>query len=137
MPAPKGNQYAKGCKTNGAPCTFKEEYVEAVDKYIQLTDKDKIHPTMAGFSAFINTPKRTVVQWLEDNRSKDFSLAIGKLKNKSEQYLIEKGLSGKYNSAMARFLLNANYGHVEKRSIDADIKGDHKVEVYWSGQDES
>jgi hypothetical protein len=44
-PAPKGNQYAKGCETNGKPLAFKtpEEWRKAIDRYFDWCDANAIN----------------------------------------------------------------------------------------------
>lgn len=68
MAAPKGNKYAKGCKTNGRPSLYKPEYAELAHNYCLLGATNPRLAELFGVSV------TTIEAWLRTH--KDFSSAV-------------------------------------------------------------
>lgn len=134
MPAPKGNQYAKG-HSHGRPSDYTSKFIEEVDKYIQscndedyrliktdgeksTTWENKVRvklPTIEGFAKHIGVATSSLYLWAKDHP--DFSEALDKIKREQKQRLIENGLAGKYNPVIAKLVLSANHGMAEKNEV--------------------
>jgi hypothetical protein len=117
---------------------YKEEYVNKVDEYIELcVDEDlnmnkqankekgyqifntkiKVNlPTIEGFARFIGVNKTSLYEW--EKIHPRFSNALGLIRTEQRQRLIDNGLSGDYNPTIAKLILSANHGMVEKQGID-------------------
>lgn len=112
----------------GRPKEYKEEYVDKVDEYLEVCqdEEDEFHrtrgeksdsydriikaklPTIEGFARFIDVAVSTLYLWKEEYS--DFSEALEKIMVEQRERLINKGVSGEYNSTIAKLILSANHG---------------------------
>lgn len=114
----------------GRPREYKTEYISLVDDYLSdcedTFDKDKNEymvklPTVEGFALFVGHNKTTIYEWCKEYP--EFSNAIDKIKENQLNKLINKGLSGKYNSTIAKLLLSGNHNIREKSETDLTTNG--------------
>ena len=109
------------------------EYLESCkDETINVGTNEKPYfktivnlPSVEGLADYIGVNKTTLYEW--QSNYPEFSNALSKIKAKQGKELINKGLSGDYNSKIASMLLSANHDIVEKTSQDLTSKGD-KIE---------
>lgn len=124
----------------GRPSEYKEEYIDKADEYLAICqDEDKkvikqssekyemydnklkVHlPTIEGFALFLNVNKTSLYEW--EKIHPDFSNALSKIRTEQQKRLIDNGLSGDYNSTIAKLILSANHGMREKSDITTDDK---------------
>jgi hypothetical protein len=134
LPAPKGNKYAKGCKTSGRPALYKtvEDLELRIDEYFNdCPDKRTVYtktgtavqipcPTITGLSLFLGFCSRSSMYEYE-NEHKEFSDTIKKARSKMEviyEQLLQDGNSG------AIFALK-NFGWKDKQEIE------HSGQIIW------
>lgn len=87
-------------------------------------------PTIVGFAAYLGVSEKTLYNWAGDND--DFRIALDKIKNEQKQRLINSGLSGNYNSTIAKLILSSNHGmkeRVDKTSDDKPINNFNDEQV--------
>ena len=72
-------------------------------------------PTIEGFSSFLNINNSTLYEW--DKKYPDFSKALEKIIKEQQKRLLDKGLSGEYNSTIAKLILSSNHGMAERKDI--------------------
>ncbi len=98
----------------GRPTSYTEEillktitYVEScndIDEDKESSIKAKVNlPSIEGLAYEIKINRDTIYEWCKVN--KDFSDIIDDLKAKQARILLNKGLSGEYNSTIAKVLL--------------------------------
>lgn len=116
----------------GRPTEYKEEYISKVDEYLELhqdTDlltKVKVRlPTIEGFARFIDVNKTSLYEW--EKIHDEFSNALDKIRIEQQERLINSGLSGDYNSTIAKLILSSNHGMREKTDTDVTSKGEKVV----------
>ena len=135
---PKGN--TEGCCKCGRPTDYKEEYILKVDEYLEQCQDEEVQvvkqssekyemfdnklkvklPTIEGFSLFIGVPKRTIYEWKEVYP--EFSHSLDKIVTEQQNRLINSGLSGDYNSTIAKLILSSNHGMRERSDMTSDNK---------------
>lgn len=113
----------------GRPSEYKETHADLVDDYLEerkdyydtetKTYKVKI-PTIEGFAQFIGVNKTTLYEWEKEHPQ--FSNALEKIRTEQQQRLLDNGLSGTYNSTIAKLVLSANHGMREKTDMTTDDK---------------
>lgn len=116
----------------GRPTTYKEEYVDLVHEYIAtcvdeqytlikssgttsetVENKIKVNlPTIEGFGIWSGFATSTMEGWAKQNEK--FSGALEELKKEQKRRLLNSGLSGDYNSTIAKLILSSNHGMAEK-----------------------
>lgn len=72
-------------------------------------------PTRHGFARFIGKTKSTLDYWAADHP--EFSSALEKIDDLQYERLVMNGLSGLYNSTIAKLLLSGNHGVVERKDV--------------------
>lgn len=124
----------------GRPEEYKEEYISKVDEYIKenqdeyeeyhKTRGDKSDtferiikvklPSVEGFAYYLDVSKKSLYNWSKEYP--EFLHALGKIEKEQQKRLINGGLSGEYNSTIAKLILSANHGMREKTDITSDNK---------------
>jgi hypothetical protein len=111
----------------GRPSEYKPEYCDKVDEYLAerqdvevkretekgFTYKVKVQlPTIEGFAIYIGVPKRTLYDWKD--KYEELSHSLEKIVEEQRKRLLDNGLSGDYNSTIAKLILSSNHGMSEK-----------------------
>lgn len=73
-------------------------------------------PTIEGFARFIGVNKTSLYEW--EKKFPDFSNALDKIRIEQKERLLNYGLSGDYNSTIAKLVLSANHGMNEKTELE-------------------
>ena len=122
------------------PTKYKEEFCDMVDDFLkenrdeqyQLTksssskgeswdNKIKVKlPTQYAFAKYIGVAEDTVIEW--SKKYPRFSESLGKILAEQKQRLLDMGLSGDYNSTIAKLILSANHGLAERKDITSGDK---------------
>lgn len=124
-------------KKRGRPGKYDPAFIAKADEYLELHQDGfdvelynqtkgqlglKVQlPTIEGFAAFIGVHKDTLYEWASIHDI--FSDALTKIKAEQHKRLIDKGLSGTYNSTIAKLVLSSNHGYAEKSEsqVTADV----------------
>jgi hypothetical protein len=111
----------------GRPTKYKEEFIDKADEYL-MENQDSIEvdsdikvqlPTIEGFAGYIDINKDTLYEW--GVKYPKFSDALDKIRREQLKRLVNEGLSGRYNSTIAKLMLANNHGMSDKQ--DTDVKG--------------
>lgn len=125
---------------------YKKEYIEKVDEYLEENKDTNVRisrrgirktgeykdspyviydtkfkvklPTIYGFALYVGVSEKTVGNWGKVH--KKFRRALDKIKNEQKQRLVNMGLSGDYNSTIAKFILSSNHGMKERKDLTSD-----------------
>ena len=77
-------------------------------------------PTIVGFAIYIDVRENTLYDWAD--KHPQFSKSLEKIKELQHQRLLEKGVSGEYNSTIAKLILSSNHGYAEKKDVTSGGK---------------
>lgn len=121
----------------GQPTKYRKEFVKKVDEYIRENQDEEIQilkqaneekgyemyenrlrvrlPTIESFSLYIDVDKKTLYNWARDHV--EFFHALEKITKEQQKRLLENGLSGRYNSTIAKLVLSANHGMRDKVDV--------------------
>lgn len=132
MPAPKGNNYAKG-NNGGRPRKFSnvEDMQKAIDDYFQKCDEKVVKKyskaaddyidvpsptpyTIEGLAVALGVDRRTLLNYENEKGYEEFFLTIKEAKDKVLQNLSERALLGDSVPSTSIFLLKNNYGYKDK-----------------------
>ena len=109
-------------KKRGRPTNYDPDFCNKVDEYLELCKDSKSElgikvqlPTFEGFMQFIDVPSRTFYDW--KSQHEDFSQSLDKILFEQKQRLLNMGLSGDYNSTIAKLILSANHNMKEKNVV--------------------
>lgn len=115
-------------KGEGRPSEYKPEYEQRVDDYLdenqdEILENGKIDvrlPTIEGFARSLGVNKTSLYEW--EKKHPKFSNALDKIRVEQQERLLNRGLSGDYNSTIAKLVLSANHGMREKSDMTTDDK---------------
>lgn len=134
-------------KGEGRPTKYKPEFIQKADEYIKKCQDEETDwlksytegkvsgetyehrvkvnlPTHEGFATSLQVDITSLYEWARKN--KQFSLALSRISTAQKERLLSKGLSGDYNSTIAKLILSANHGMKEKTDVtsnDKEIEG--------------
>lgn len=99
-----------------------QEYLAAThDFYDDKRGADVVNlPTIEGLAIHLNVARSTLYLWKEEHG--EFSDILDRLQEFQAQRLINKGLSGNYNSTIAKLLLT-KHGYSDKMETDLTSGG--------------
>lgn len=114
------------------PVEYSQEYVENTKNYLEScidTPADRESdikasvkiPTIEGLAVYLGINKDTVYDW--EKKYDEFSVVISKLRGQQADRLINNGLSGSYNSTIAKVLLT-KHGYregIDQTTNDKDL----------------
>lgn len=87
---PKTKLNTKGKHPGGRPSEYNDEVVSKTNEYIDSCE-DKVNlPTIEGLALYLGVRRETLYDW--ENKYKEFSNIIDKLRQKQADTLISKGL---------------------------------------------
>ncbi len=133
----------------GRPSTYKEEYIKRVSDYLEQSVDiwDEFHktrglhsdgyervvqvklPSREGFSSFVGVSHDALSDW--EKNYPEFGVALRKIDKEQKERLINEGLGDNYNSTIAKLLLSANHGVVEKQNVGITGNGPNgAIEVH-------
>ena len=105
------------------PTKYNQEIVDQSYQYINDYEMhgDEI-PSIEGLAEVLGLHRDTLYDWARQE-SKEFSDILGKLLQKQQKVLINKGLSNKFNSAITKLVLG-KHGFHDKMDQDIQSKGE-------------
>ena len=130
----------------GRPTDYSEEILKEARKYLeQAQDEDEQQviglsakgtelyknklrvnlPTIEGLSLYLGISRETIYDWASQKEKKEFSDIIERLRAKQAESLLNKGLSGDYNSTIAKLILN-KHGYRDESKQEHDVSPELK-----------
>ena len=128
----------------GRPTKYLKEYVATAYAYLDVCQDDVVQvlesvnpktgreryttkfkvnlPTIEGFARYLGVNTTTLYEWAKTREQ--FSNALRDIKTEQATRLQNMGLSGDYNSTIAKLILSSNHGMSEKTITDLTTKGE-------------
>jgi len=122
---PKKNlAISTGKHPGGRPTKYCEETIKVAREYLENYEKhgDQI-PSIAGLAIILGIRRETLHVWAKEEGKEEFSNILGAILAKQENVLINKGLTGDFNSAISKLVLG-KHGYHEK--VDSTLSGGDK-----------
>ncbi len=105
----------------GRPTDYTPELVEKARYYLEdYGDGGDVIPSVVGLSIYLGKSRSCINRWATEEDKEDFKDILDNINAKQHQILINKGLTGDFNSAIAKLVLG-KHGYHEKREIDATV----------------
>lgn len=125
--------------TAGRPTDYKPIFCKKVSQYLKTcVDEDyklittdgaqstsykhkiRVHlPSLDGFCKFLNVSRNSLYRWREEH--KEFRDATEAIIIEQKKRLIERSMSGDYNSTIAKLVLSSNHDMREKTEVEMNV----------------
>ncbi len=99
----------------GRPTKFTQETPKRVLNYIRDCQNKEEFPTIEHLSSVLGVGTRTLYAWEAEHS--EFQQTMDMLRDAQKNLLIRGGLTNKYNSRFASFLLKANHGMSDTKPL--------------------
>lgn len=96
------------------PDMINETYVKKAQEYVDGAWKadGSVVPTVEGMAIYLDISRKTCYQ------AEELSHTLEQVQRLQASLVLNKGLTGEYNSNIAKLLLSSKHGYVEKQEID-------------------
>ena len=78
-------------------------------------------PTIEELAVVLEVTKETLYQWEGVKGKEELTDVLGKVREEQHRRLVSKGLSGEYNSTIAKLILH-KHGYSDKQEVDQKIQ---------------
>lgn len=102
----------------GRPTKYSKEILQKAREYLEeYKTLDQVIPSEAGLALHLELARSTVQDWGKHEDKREFSGILKKIQAKQEVVLINSGLTGDFNSAIAKLALG-KHGYHEKQETE-------------------
>jgi len=102
----------------GRPTDYSQEVVDKAKEYIETYEmQGDMIPSVEGLSEFIGIARPTIYKWAKEEGKQEFVDTLEALQAKQKKVLLNKGLSGDFNSNITKLALG-NHGMSEKNQTE-------------------
>jgi hypothetical protein len=116
------------------PTDYTPELLEKARNYLVDYEYDgSVIPSVAGLSEYLGISRTCIYDWAKQEDKKEFSDILGQILSKQERLLINKGLTGDFNSAIAKLALG-KHGYSEKSEQTLQGPDGGAISVAWEVQ---
>ena len=113
-------QYLLDCKDRYTKVTIYDEDGEPVmdenGKVVTRLKKIVQLPSIAGLAGYLKVSRETIYDWSSQPEKIEFSDIVGQVLIEQEQRLLSNGISGEYNSVIAKLVLT-KHGYSDKQEL--------------------
>jgi len=109
----------------GRPSEYTEDKLELARMYLEggWEEQGDAVPQIAGLALAMGIERQTVYAWSKDEDKQEFSYIFTRVQALQERGLVNNGLRGDFNPAIAKMMLT-KHGYSDKQEIDHTSKGE-------------
>lgn len=111
----------------GRPSLYSETKLAMARDYVSnehwKTEGDVI-PTIEGLALYLGVSRETIYAWASQEDKQDFSDTIAKVQAQQAKIIMNKGLTGDFQSVVSKLILSAKHDYREKNETDLTSKGE-------------
>ena len=113
----------------GRPTEYTAEILAKARAYLDLGyAEDERIPSVAGLSRFLEIARSTIYDWASQEDKKEFSDILEQILAKQEYTLLNKGITGEFNSTITKLVL-AKQGYKESSEQDITSGGKPIIQI--------
>ena len=113
----------------GRPTIYGDKVITATKKYlVEYMRFGDVIPSIAGLACYLDVSRSTIYDWASQEDKQEFSHILANILSNQERILINKGLSGEFNSNITKLALG-KHGYTDK----ADVTSGGKVIPIYGG----
>lgn len=100
------------------PTKYSDEIVQKAEGYLtKYTENGDVIPSIEGLAEYLDLNRSTLYDWRDHDDKKAFSDILGRLLAKQARVLINEGLKGEFNAAIAKLALG-KHGYHDKQHTE-------------------
>lgn len=105
----------------GQPTKYNEEAQTKAEAYYKNHEElaGDVVPSACGLACYLEVAEKTIYNW--GDAHKQFLHTLANIKSKQKMLLLNKGLTGDFNSNIAKLMLG-NHGYHEKKDVEHATK---------------
>lgn len=105
------------------PTDYSEQTLEKTKDYLaNYKNYDDVIPSIAGLAVVLGCARKTIYEWISQEDKEEFSNILATLLSTQEKVLMNKGLSGDFNSNIVKLALG-KHGYHDKQETDITSGG--------------
>jgi hypothetical protein len=113
------------------PTDYTPELVEKARAYIDnYPEQDDMIPSVVGLSKYIGISRTCIYDWASQDDKKEFSDILEEINSEQNRTLINKGLSGQFNSNITKLALG-KHGYHDKQDTNLGGQSGNPIEGKW------
>lgn len=105
------------------PTDYSQEILDKAQEYYSNLPKDENLHSIEGLSDYIGIARSTIYDWISQDDKKAFSDIVARILNKQGKTLLNKGVSGEFNSSITKVILT-KHGYRDAVDTDVTTKGE-------------
>ena len=99
------------------PTKYTPELVETARNYVEnYADYDDVIPSVCGLSLVLGVHRKTLYEWVKEEDKQEICDILETINAKQAKVLLNKGLSGVFNSAIVKLVLG-KHGYHDKQEL--------------------
>lgn len=99
------------------PTDYSKETIEKTKYYLEnYVGFGDVIPSIAGLSVVLGVARQTIYDWASQESKKEFSDILQSILSTQEKTLINKGLTGEFNSNIAKLALG-KHGYSDRQEL--------------------
>jgi hypothetical protein len=101
----------------GRPTKYNQEIIDASNHYLEnFKENGDVIPSIEGLSEHLDVSRTCLYEWQKHEDKEEFSYILAKILVKQARILINSGLKGDFNAAIAKLALG-KHGYSDKQDL--------------------
>lgn len=115
--------------TAGRPTKYNDDIIcQSKDYLINFENNGDVIPSIEGLSEYINIARSTLYAWRDEEGKQEFSDILGQILVTQARLLINSGLKGEFNAAIAKLALG-KHGYHDKQQTEVSGPDGNPIQV--------
>jgi len=115
----------------GRPTAYTQELVKKARKYVtDYESQGDVIPSVVGLCKYITRSRACIYRWASELDKAEFKDILEDINETQKQVLLNKGLSGEFNSNIAKLVLG-KHGLHDKQELSGDGGGPVELKINY------
>lgn len=110
----------------GRPTDYNQDILNKAQAYYECLPEDENLHSIEGLSEYIGIARSTVYEWIKHEGKEEFSDIVEKILARQGKTLINKGITGEFNSKITTVLMS-KHNYRESTEVDQTLKGNVSI----------
>lgn len=103
------------------PTDYNPEILARAKEYLlKYKDLEEVVPTIEGLAEYMDVSRARVYEWAKDDDKEEFRYTVESVQRLQSKAVLNGALLNTYNPSIAKLILSAKHGYVEKQDITSN-----------------